>query len=57
MVVADVDRHHAKAVATGADVVPTPQDQDYDDRGYVAQDSEGNRWSFGTYLPGGHKGR
>jgi uncharacterized glyoxalase superfamily protein PhnB len=29
-----------------------PTDQDYGSRDYMAQDLEGNVWSFGTYTPG-----
>ncbi|MFJ9828200.1 VOC family protein [Streptomyces sp. NPDC101160] len=51
--VADVDAHHARAVAAGAEIVMPPTDQDYGARDYMARDAEGNVWSFGTYAPGG----
>ncbi|MEU8518357.1 VOC family protein [Streptomyces sp. NBC_01216] len=50
--VADVDAHHARAVEHGAEIVMPPTDQDYGARDYMARDSEGNIWSFGTYAPG-----
>ena len=28
-----------------------PTDQDYGSRDYMARDTEGNVWSFGTYAP------
>ncbi|MFG3344623.1 VOC family protein [Streptomyces sp. NPDC048018] len=50
--VTDVDDHHARAVARGAEIVMPPTDQDYGSRDYMARDAEGNVWSFGTYAPG-----
>lgn len=51
-VVADVDAHHARAVAAGADIITEPNDnQGYPGRGYNARDLEGNVWSFGSYDP------
>ncbi|TXS14362.1 glyoxalase [Streptomyces sp. adm13(2018)] len=50
--VADVDDHHARAVAHGVEIVMPPKDQDYGSRDYMARDGEGNIWSFGTYTPG-----
>ncbi|MFJ9813626.1 VOC family protein [Streptomyces sp. NPDC101158] len=50
--VIDVDEHHARAVAQGAEIVMPPTDQDYGSRDYMARDAEGNVWSFGTYAPG-----
>ncbi|MFE5297439.1 VOC family protein [Streptomyces sp. NPDC056632] len=50
--VTDVDEHHARAVAQGAEIVMPPTDQDYGSRDYMARDAEGNVWSFGTYAPG-----
>lgn len=51
VVVEDADRHHAHAVAHGAEVVIPLRDQDYGSREYTVRDPEGNLWSFGTYLP------
>jgi uncharacterized glyoxalase superfamily protein PhnB len=48
----DVDAHHGRAVERGADIVMPPTDQDYGARDYMARDTEGNVWSFGTYTPG-----
>ncbi|MFF0436721.1 VOC family protein [Streptomyces sp. NPDC004327] len=48
----DVDAHHARAAAAGAEIVMPPTDQDYGARDYMARDAEGNVWSFGTYAPG-----
>ncbi|MFC0528382.1 VOC family protein [Phytohabitans kaempferiae] len=47
----DVDAHHARAVAAGAEVVMPLTDQPYGSREYGARDIEGNPWSFGTYRP------
>lgn len=51
VVVEDVDAHHARAVAAGAEVVIAPRDTDYGAREYSARDLDGNLWSFGTYRP------
>jgi uncharacterized glyoxalase superfamily protein PhnB len=47
----DVDEHHRRAVAAGADIVMEPTDQDYGSRDYAVRDFEGNVWAFGTYAP------
>jgi uncharacterized glyoxalase superfamily protein PhnB len=52
VVVEDIDAHHDRARAAGADIVRAPQDTDYGAREYSARDPEGNDWSFGTYQPG-----
>lgn len=49
--VADIDAHHARAVAAGAEISRPLQDTDYGSREYCARDLEGNEWSFGTYHP------
>ena len=46
VMVADVDEHHRRAAALGADVVYPPVDQPYGYREYSARDSEGQLWSF-----------
>jgi uncharacterized glyoxalase superfamily protein PhnB len=51
IVVADVDRHYARAVSAGAEVVREPEDQDYGGRLYTCRDPEGNLWNFGSYDP------
>ncbi len=51
VVVEDVDAHHDRARAAGAEIARGPVDQDYGSREYAARDLEGNLWSFGTYDP------
>ena len=51
IIVADVDAHHATAVAAGAQVVMAPKDEDHGGRGYSCRDLEGNLWNFGSYNP------
>ena len=51
VVVEDVDGHHDRAKAAGAEIVYGLRDQDYGSRDYAARDPEGNLWSFGTYDP------
>ncbi|KIF78627.1 hypothetical protein QR77_07560 [Streptomyces sp. 150FB] len=51
VVVDDVDAHHARAVEHGVEILMEPTDQDYGSRDYKARDTEGNVWSFGTYVP------
>ncbi len=53
--IADVDAHHARARAAGAEIVTAPHDnRGYPGRGYDARDPEGNVWSFGDYDPFAH---
>ena len=47
----DVDAHHARAQAAGAEIVRPLADTDYGSREYSVRDLEGNLWSFGTYRP------
>ena len=49
--VEDVDAHHARARAAGAEIVRPLAETDYGSREYSVRDSEGNLWSFGTYYP------
>ena len=51
VVVEDIDAHHERATAAGAELVRALQDTDYGSREYSARDVEGNVWSFGTYQP------
>ena len=51
IVVTDVDEHHARARAAGAEVTMDPEDQDYGGRLYSCRDPEGNLWNFGSYDP------
>ena len=50
--VADVDAHHARAVAAGATITQPLRDTDHGSREYAATDCEGHQWDFGTYRPG-----
>jgi uncharacterized glyoxalase superfamily protein PhnB len=49
--VADVDGHHARAAAAGAEVFRPPEDTPYGSREYSCRDLEGHVWSFGNYRP------
>ena len=51
VIVADVDAHHDRAAAAGAEIVSPPADQDYGGRLYSCRDPEGNLWHFGSYDP------
>ncbi len=51
LAVDDVDAHHDRAVAAGAEIIYELTDQPYGSREYAARDPEGNIWSFGTYRP------
>ena len=51
VIVDDVDAHHARAVAAGAEIVRAPEDQDYGGRLYSCKDPEGHLWNFGSYDP------
>lgn len=42
----DVDAHHAKAKAAGAEIVSEPETMFWGDRTYVARDLAGHRWTF-----------
>ena len=47
VIVDDVDAHYKRALAAGAVIVSTPQ-EDHGDRSYRANDPEGHRWIFAT---------
>lgn len=51
LVVEDVEAHHARAAAAGANIAYPPVERSYGSREYGALDPEGNVWSFGTYRP------
>ncbi|MFC2037758.1 VOC family protein [Chloroflexota bacterium] len=51
IIVEDADKHHARAVAVGAEIVMAIKDEDYGGRAYSCRDPEGHLWSFGTYDP------
>jgi MerR family transcriptional regulator, thiopeptide resistance regulator len=46
--VADVDAHHTRARAHGAQIDSPPTDQPYGQREYATRDPEGHRWWFAT---------
>jgi uncharacterized glyoxalase superfamily protein PhnB len=48
--VEDVDAHHARAAAAGAEIAEEPHDEPYGDRRYAAEDAEGHVWYFATSL-------
>ncbi len=49
----DADKHYARAVAAGAEIVMDIKDEDHGGRGYSCRDPEGHIWNFGTYDPWG----
>jgi len=51
IVVEDADRHYARAVAVGAEIVMDIKNEDYGGRGYSCRDPEGHIWNFGSYDP------
>jgi uncharacterized glyoxalase superfamily protein PhnB len=46
----DVDKHHQVATEAGAMIVSELEDQPYGDRRYVAEDLEGQRWTFAQHV-------
>lgn len=48
--VGDVDGHHERAQAAGANIVQPPEDQFYGDRVYRALDPEGHLWVFTQHV-------
>jgi uncharacterized glyoxalase superfamily protein PhnB len=48
--VADVDAHFAQAKEAGATILSEPQDQEFGERHYRAEDLEGHRWMFATQV-------
>ncbi len=51
LVVDDPDRHHARAVAAGANVVIAPRDTPFGARFYAVRDPEKMLWWLSTYRP------
>ena len=51
VLVDDVNAHHDRAKAAGAEIIMELEDTDYGSREYMARDLEGHLWSFGTYAP------
>jgi uncharacterized glyoxalase superfamily protein PhnB len=49
--VEDVDAHHRRAAAEGADIQTEPEDMLWGDRRYEALDLEGHRWHFAQRRP------
>jgi uncharacterized glyoxalase superfamily protein PhnB len=50
VLVEDVDAHYEHAKAAGAEVLAEPENQDYGDRRYTAQDPEGHHWYFAQQI-------
>jgi uncharacterized glyoxalase superfamily protein PhnB len=48
--VADVDAHHARAIAMGARVLGAPVSYPYGERQYSALDLGGHRWTFSQSI-------
>jgi uncharacterized glyoxalase superfamily protein PhnB len=48
--VADVDQHHAHALACGAKILSVPADYPYGERQYAAEDIGGHRWVFSQSI-------
>jgi uncharacterized glyoxalase superfamily protein PhnB len=46
----DVDEHHARAVAAGAQIVSPPTDYPYGERQYTAEDVGSHRWTFSQSI-------
>ena len=46
--VADVDAHHQRVRAAGADILYEPRDEDYGQREYGVRDPEGHLWWIAT---------
>ena len=51
IIVEDADKHYARSVAAGAEIVMEIKDEDYGGRGYSCRDLEGHVWNFGSYDP------
>ena len=51
IIVDDADKHYARAVAAGAEIVMEIKDEDYGGRDYSCRDPEGHLWNFGSYDP------
>ncbi len=49
--VPDVDAHHARAKAAGAEIVSELRDTEHGSRDYNARDPEGHLCAFSTYGP------
>ena len=54
VLVADVDAHHDRAKAAGAEIVEELVDLPFGDRRYTCRDAQGHEWSFAT-ATGSHE--
>ena len=48
--VSDVDRHYARAVSEGAEVIHSPLTKAYGLRQYLVRDQEGHLWEFTQHV-------
>jgi PhnB protein len=46
----DVDGHFARAEAAGAKIVARVETKPYGDRNYIAEDPEGQQWTFAQHV-------
>lgn len=46
----DVDAHHERARAAGAEILEEPADQEYGHRRFTARDQEGHHWFFAQVV-------
>ncbi len=46
----DVDAHHDRAKAAGAEIVLDPEDTEWGARQYRTLDLDGYEWTFGSYA-------
>lgn len=51
VVVADVDNHHARAHAAGAEILIGPRKRPHGGSEYTCRDVGGHIWTFGSYDP------
>lgn len=49
VVTANPDAVYTRAKGAGAEIIDELHETDYGSRDFAARDTEGNRWSFGTY--------
>lgn len=48
--VQDIDSHHARVLASGAQIIAPPQDYPYGERQYAVVDIGGHRWKFSQSI-------
>lgn len=51
IIVDDADKHYARAVAAGAEIVTEIKEEGYGGREYSCRDPEGYVWNFSSYDP------